>query len=323
MPQSPIEIQNAIALLRRGEVVAIPTETVYGLAGDVFNEAAIQKIFAIKKRPFFDPLIVHVASREDVNKLVDNVPKVAEVLMQTFWPGPLTLVLPKKKQVSQLVTSGLDTVGVRMPKHPTTLAIIKELGSPLAAPSANIFGHTSPTTAEHVREEFANAVQVVDGGNCAIGLESTVIGFAPISDGEHDIIIYRPGAVTAEMLRVAMFRNNFKGSVREKESQVAPGHLQHHYMPKIPLVIVKPGTDPQSLAVMLCEKFALQQWRPVNLILSSEPVLAARQLYAKMRECAESGATVILVEKNPHKVGDLWAAIWNRLEKAASLNFAV
>lgn len=316
MPRPPsTEIQKAVDLLRQGEVIGMPTETVYGLAGDVFNESAVQKIFSTKQRPFFDPLIVHVANAEDVHKLVEDVPAAAQVLMKNFWPGPLTLILPKKSSVSDLVTSGLTTVGVRMPNHPVARELIQLFGSPLAAPSANLFGRTSPTTAKHVQDEFKHSVFVLDGGPSEIGLESTVVGF------ENDtILIYRPGAVTAQMARVALVRAGISFEVLEKESNVAPGHLQHHYMPSIPLIIVKAGADISEVENAARPTLKLSEWRPANLNLHSDPVIAARELYSGLRRCSESGANVIVVEKSQRTENELWFAIWNRLEKAASLS---
>jgi L-threonylcarbamoyladenylate synthase len=188
------------------------------------------------------------------------------------------------------------------------LALIRAAGSPLAAPSANLFGRTSPTTAAHVRGEFGSDVFVLDGGASDVGLESTVAGFTASADGSHDVVVYRPGAVTADMIRGVLKREGVSGSVSALESNVAPGHLEHHYMPKIPLIIVAEGSDLSALGV-----------RPVKMVLSKDPVIAARELYAKMREIAESGASEIIIEK-PKAIAshDLWVAIWNRLEKAAS-----
>lgn len=311
------DIQNAVALLKKGDVIGLPTETVYGLAGDVFNESAVHKIFAIKQRPFFDPLIVHVAAIEDVNKLVENVPEGARVLMRAFWPGPLTLILPKKKVVSDLVTSGLTTVGVRWPNHPVAQAVIREFGSPLAAPSANLFGRTSPTTAKHVRDEFGGAVTVIDGGPCAVGLESTVVSVTTRETGT-EVLIHRPGAVTAQMIRAAFLRAGQTADVREQESEVAPGHLKHHYMPKIPLIIVPEAFAIEGGAATLTDKLKLPAWRPVELKLHPQPELAARKLYSDLRDIEMSGATLIYVRRPYVIPSELWAAVWNRLEKAAS-----
>jgi tRNA threonylcarbamoyl adenosine modification protein (Sua5/YciO/YrdC/YwlC family) len=190
--------QAAADLLRKGEVVAIPTETVYGLAANAYNEAAVLKIFQAKQRPAFDPLIVHVHSLDQVKEVVSfselkrkDTRKEAEALMAKFWPGPLTLVLPKSDRVPDLVTSGLDTVAVRMPAHPMALELLRSLDFPLAAPSANPFGYVSPTTAQHVADQLGEKIPyILDGGPCTVGVESTIIGWE--SDAEQ-WVLYRPG----------------------------------------------------------------------------------------------------------------------------------
>ncbi len=190
-------IQTATHLLRKGGLVAFPTETVYGLGADAFNAKAVAKIFEVKKRPSFDPIIVHVASIDQACRLWKHVPKPAQLLMKTFWPGPLTLVLPKKKIIPDIVTAGLDTVAVRMPNHPVALELIRCLGHPIAAPSANLFGRTSPTTAQAVRENLGKKVDLIlDGGPCAVGLESTVVKIK----GDK-IILLRPGGISVEEIK--------------------------------------------------------------------------------------------------------------------------
>lgn len=185
------DVREAARLLAAGGLVAIPTETVYGLAANAFDEAAVLKVFAAKQRPAFDPLIVHVHSLEQVREVVRELPPEAEALMRSFWPGPLTLVLPKQPRIPDLVTSGLDTVGVRMPAHPLTQELLRALPFPLAAPSANPFGYVSPTTAQHVLDQLGERIPyILDGGPCTIGVESTIIGWErdgqePASVSEH------------------------------------------------------------------------------------------------------------------------------------------
>lgn len=338
----PSSFQNALDRLRAGDAVAIPTETVYGLAADISQPTAIEKIFALKKRPFFDPLIVHVSSREQVAELVEEIPPVIGELMDAFWPGPITFVLPKKKSVNDKITSGLDTVGVRMPNHPVALELIKQLGSPVAAPSANLFGQTSPTQASHVRDEFGDDVFVLDGGPCLIGVESTVVGFRAPVEGlckettlPGEIIIYRPGGVTKEEIeRVLVSR---KASLEDddapafrvvvEQSPVAPGHLKHHYMPKIPLVMIQNPVSDNSLELSAVQRAQIERelklapgdWKPVEMKLQSDANLAARDLYSELRRCGESGASLILLHRSSDKDSGLWSAIWNRLEKAATL----
>ncbi|MEO9890018.1 L-threonylcarbamoyladenylate synthase, partial [Nonlabens ulvanivorans] len=172
------DILKAAEILKREELVAIPTETVYGLAGNIYSETAIKKIFEMKKRPFFNPLIVHIHSMEQVMELAVNFPDKAKELAQAFWPGSLTLILPKKNEVPDLITARKDTVGIRMPQHELTLELLRNLDFPVAAPSANPFTHISPTTAQHVKNYFDGSLEMVlDGGNCENGIESTIIGF--------------------------------------------------------------------------------------------------------------------------------------------------
>ncbi|MCB0778636.1 MAG: threonylcarbamoyl-AMP synthase, partial [Flavobacteriales bacterium] len=185
------DLAAAAGLLREGGVVAVPTETVYGLAANAFDPAAVLQVFAIKERPSFDPLIVHIGERREVDRVVRELPPGAQALMDAFWPGPLTLVLPRDPQVPDVVTSGLDTVGVRMPAHPMLRELLGRLDFPLAAPSANPFGYVSPTTAQHVADQLGERVPyILDGGPCVVGVESTILGY---EDGRW--MLYRPGGI--------------------------------------------------------------------------------------------------------------------------------
>ncbi len=311
--QQQEEIDKAISNLKSGNVVGLPTETVYGLAANVFDQSAVQKIFETKKRPFFDPLIVHISHLSQLKSVVSEFSDLPQFLAERFWPGPLTMVLPKGAKITGLVTSGLETVGVRFPKHTMAQKIISGLGFPVAAPSANLFGKTSPTTAEHVRSEFGDKVFVVDGGPCEVGLESTVIGF----DENYQIVkIHRPGAITNKDLEVALNDFSRQVYVTYEESKVAPGHLKHHYMPTLPLVILeKESLDENKIATLL----KIEKKSGVELKLSSDPVLAARELYVKLRECSQMDVGFIYVFKNESQINELWTAIWDRLSKASSL----
>lgn len=307
-------IQDVCEALRRGNLAAIPTETVYGLAGDVFNDIAVEQIFVMKKRPFFDPLIVHVASVEQAKSVVSAWPDTAAILAKAFWPGPLTMVLPKAPAISDLVTSGLPSVGVRMPKHPMTLEVIEKLGKPIAAPSANQFKKSSPTTAEHVVDEFPQTdLLILDGGPSDVGLESTVIGIHE-SDSHCEIEIYRLGAVTERDIRKVL------GDVKitQKSSAAAPGQLGHHYMPKIPLVIFKDRAQVDDSAIQ--KKLTFKTY--VDLELNPNPVIAARELYAKLRECSRSQREFIRVFRDQGQGDQLWDAIWDRLTRAATFDFS-
>lgn len=323
-----ISTQHAIQLLSQGEVFAIPTETVYGLAADITQPQAIEKIFSTKRRPFFDPLIVHICDLHQLDDVIDEalakaLPPLIQKLAEQFWPGPLTMVLPKNQNLNPMITSGLDTVGVRMPKHKMALEIIRELKHPLAAPSANLFGQTSPTSAEHVIAEFSGRVPVVDGGPCEVGVESTVIGF---NDSFSEIRIYRPGAITQQQLERLAPTIYMNTPVAD-----APGQLKHHYMPAIPLVVLKSKThlsvdEYQSLKL----KLNIDPLQPSWLNLPNNPTSAARWLYANLRLSAErKGANCILYfdqfaqNKNlPDHINansDLTVAIQDRLYKAATL----
>lgn len=312
------EITKAVEILRSGGVVGMPTETVYGLAADIKNPKGIDNIFITKKRPFFDPLIVHIAHLLQTKTVVREFPDLAQFLAEKFWPGPLTMILPKFKGVNPKITSGLETVGVRFTKHPIAQKLIHRLGNPIAAPSANMFGKTSPTSAEHVRKEFGGGnVFVLEGGESEFGLESTVVGF----DANYlNLKIYRPGSVTKEMLSEALMDYVKPIPIFEEQSPVSPGHLKHHYMPGIPLMILgdQEIEDPK-LKDQVKLKLKLTEFKPIELVLHNDPTIAARELYQNLRRCAETGANVIFVREKAEYQDNLWTAIWDRLKKAASL----
>ena len=229
---SPEAISRAAGLLRAGEVIGLPTETVYGLAGDALNPAALARIFEMKHRPLFDPLIVHAAEAESAWKLAAEVPDLARRLAVKFWPGPLTLVLRKDELVPDLATSGLPSVALRVPAHPVAQALLRAFGGPLAAPSANRFGRISPTDAEAVSAELGEAVPLIlDGGPCGIGLESTVLDLT----GEKPLLL-RAGGVAPEEIEAITGPMERARAVDEKPA--APGQLRHHYAPRKPLRLV-------------------------------------------------------------------------------------
>lgn len=317
---------DAVSLLRAGGVVAIPTETVYGLAADITNSQAIEKIFITKQRPFFDPLIVHIAELAQMKSVIAEgiaLPPLVENLAHEFWPGPLTMVLPKNKKLNSMITSGLETVGVRMPKHALTLQLIRDLGQPLAAPSANRFGRSSPTCADHVASEFGDSVPILDGGPCEVGIESTVIGF---NRDFSKIQIYRPGAITQIMLRKFAPTETIISPV-----MASPGQLLHHYMPDLPLVLLKSNLHlTVDLYELIRSTLNLEYLHPSWMTLTDDPTLAARQLYSRLREAAQkdSANCIILARtvKKPYRASDpdtsnaeLEQAISDRLNKAATL----
>jgi L-threonylcarbamoyladenylate synthase len=292
------DIQKAVQLLTNEELVAIPTETVYGLAGNIFSEKAIKSIFYTKKRPFFNPLIVHIASIDSLNDIVTHIPEKAKLLAATFWPGSMTLVLKKSQLIPDIITAGKDTVAVRIPNHPVTLALLKKLPFPLAAPSANPFGSISPTKPTHVENYFKNNIKMVlDGGSCANGIESTIIGF------ENDApIIYRLGALAIEDIEAVVGKISIKN--KKEENLDAPGMLARHYAPKTSTILV---TDVASEVKkysgkkigILVFKSSLNDKNITEIVLSKEGSLkeAAARLYAAMHNLDTKNLDIIIAER--------------------------
>jgi L-threonylcarbamoyladenylate synthase len=240
LPATPESIARATALLRSGGVVAFPTETVYGLGALVWDSPAVARIFEIKRRPAFDPLIVHVHDRETLDRVAQRIPEAAEALIERFWPGALTLVLPKRPRVPGLVTAGLSSVAVRMPSHPTARAILRGVGDPLAAPSANPFGSLSPTRAAHVSRALGASVDlIIDGGPSQLGIESTIVAFEPRP------VLLRPGAIPVEDIEAAI-GPLARASSSSRVPPSAPGQLPVHYAPRTPLRVIEPGCVPAA-----------------------------------------------------------------------------
>lgn len=305
-------IQQAKEFLERGGLVGIPTETVYGLAANGLDATAVLSIFEAKKRPSFDPLILH-STKDKIFQWAKEVPESAQRLADAFWPGPLTLVLPKSDDVPFEVTSGLDTVGLRVPQHDLTLDLLSQIDFPLAAPSANPFGYISPTKAEHVEQQLGDAVSyVLDGGACQVGIESTIIGF---EDGQP--VMYRLGGLTQQEIE------NIIGPIRTHINQAsnpkAPGMIAVHYAPKKPLLLVedfKQVTDDEQTAYMLFgEKLDVDSNRLFFLSEKGDYYEAAAKLYALMRELDQAPYTRIVTKKLPNKL--LGPAINDRLFRAS------
>jgi L-threonylcarbamoyladenylate synthase len=309
-------IDEAAEILKKNGIVAIPTETVYGLAGNALSEIAVAKIFAAKERPFFDPLIVHITEFNELENLAVKIPQNAKLLAENFWPGPLTLVLPKKEKVPNLTTGGLSTVAVRIPKKQITRDLIKLAGFPLAAPSANMFQHLSPTSAEHVVEQLSGRIDgIVNGGACEVGIESTVVGF------ENDIpVIYRPGAVTAEMMgdclglgtRDIGYENNFQFKLS------SPGLLKKHYSPNTPLCLELPNEIPPSSGLLAFGKLptnANDFAKILNLSENANTTEAAANLYGMLHKLDSCGLNRIFVMLLPET--GLGNAVNDRLIKAS------
>jgi L-threonylcarbamoyladenylate synthase len=304
-------IDKAVKILKNDGVVAIPTETVYGLAASITSDVGLNKIFSTKERPFFDPLIVHVNSKDMAKSLTIEWTDVCDKLADAFWPGPMTMVLKKdSKKVSDLITSGLDSVGLRIPNHKLALDLISKVNIPLAAPSANKFKKTSPTSASHVQDEFGGEVFVVDGGECSIGIESTVL-----SVKENSIEIYRPGMLTKEDIEKVLNDNSIE--VKYTQSPVAPGQLEHHYMPKIPIII---SWDNKLDEKQIQKKSILTN--PFTWKLDNNFEIIARKLYSEFRIAQDQNYSCIILEVNSdYTKDDKFRGILNRISKAKSLEF--
>lgn len=316
-----VTINEARELLLKGDVVAIPTETVYGLAGWIYSETGLRKIFSTKERPFFDPLIVHIDSITKAKMLTSEWTEVHEALAKACWPGPLTLIAKKHESINPLITSGLDSVGLRCPDHKETLALLSQIEGGLAAPSANKFGKTSPTQSAHVFHEFGNEVSILEGGPCQVGIESTVAGVEKATDG-WKILIYRPGFYTPVALQDILDKAQIKATVVYAESPVAPGQLKHHYMPNIPLVIVPFEFNWEKHHTILEKELGKTFQRPSHWKLAKEPAQASRELYQDLRRFSEEGFDIILIKREAHQTGDDWMGIWNRLSKAKTIEIA-
>ncbi|MDI1321794.1 MAG: L-threonylcarbamoyladenylate synthase [Algoriphagus sp.] len=319
MAQKGQDIRLAANFLKEGKLVAIPTETVYGLAGNALNPAAVASIFETKNRPSFDPLIIHVSGIGLVEKYTEDFPKPLQKLAEKFWPGPLTLLLPRKNNIPDLVTSGLDRVAVRVPDHELTLALLASLDFPLAAPSANPFGYISPTTAEHVDAQLGGKIPyILDGGPCKVGLESTIVGM----EGE-EVIIYRLGGL--EISEIESIVGKVKIKDHSSSNPQAPGLLESHYAPRKPFILgdlneMIPGfqTRKVDFAVLSFTRQieGISGERQFFLSKNSDLKEAAANLFAAMRHLDESDAEVILAELMP-EVG-LGRAINDRLKRAAA-----
>ncbi len=309
------DILRAKEILDTSELIAIPTETVYGLAGNCLDAKAVSGIFEAKNRPYFDPLIAHFSSITQVKKYVKEFPEIAEKLAKKFWPGPLTLLLKKKEIIPDIVTSGLPTVAVRVPNHPLTLKLLRSLGYPVAAPSANPFGYVSPTEAFHVQAQLGEKIDyILDGGPCQIGIESTIVGF---EDGK--VIIHRLGGIPLEDIEEIAGKVELKPHSESKP--VAPGMLSSHYAPLTKILV---GDIDQLKSENLDKKIGIVSFakKYVNdndhqFVLSEDGDLkeAAANLFYALRKLDEMNLEVILAELAPeHGLG---RAINDRLKRAA------
>ncbi len=310
------DISKAIQLLTAEDIVAIPTETVYGLAGNIYSDKAIKSIFETKKRPFFNPLIVHISSVDYLSEIVEYIPEKAKLLAESFWPGPITLVLKKKDTIPDIITAGKDTVAVRVPNHPVALALLKQLPFPLAAPSANPFSSISPTTAEHVETYFKDNIKMVlDGGACKSGIESTIIGFE-----NDDPIIYRLGSTSIEAIEAVVGKIEIKNKKEVRPD--APGMLERHYAPKTKTILtdniehaINLNTDKRIGLLVFSSEFESEEIK-TQIVLSKDGNMeeAASKLYDALLRLDKQQLDIIIAEKFPDY--GLGKSINDRLERA-------
>ena len=321
------DIDSAVALLRAGEVVAFPTETVYGLGADARNPRALSKIFALKGRPTDHPLILHLASVDELPQWVAEVPRAAVLLAEHFWPGPLTLVLPRAATVPRELTGGQDSVAVRVPRHPVARALLRAFGGGVAAPSANRYGRISPTSAAHVREEFPQGVQILEGDDCEVGLESTILSLL-----ESPPRLLRPGVIGQSELE-AVIGPVVSGT--QADTPRVPGSMAQHYAPLTPVALVRAADLPALIEAYNSRGEAvavLARTPPVTTTLAAcaaapayvrywvaaPPTAAAygHDLYANLRLLDKQGAARILIEEVPDSAE--WDAVRDRLTRAAA-----
>lgn len=310
------DILKAATLLNENEVIGLPTETVYGLAANAYSETAIAKIFSIKKRPTFNPLIVHIKNIAQLDEIAQEIPDLAYELAQKFWPGPLTLILKKKAHISNLITANKDTVAIRMPNHPVALELLNHLNFPLVAPSANPYTAISPTKASHVHNYFPNDVKLVlEGGTCTAGVESTIIGFE-----NEETIVYRLGALALEDIQ------NITGTIRilnkNNKTPIAPGMTLKHYAPKTSIVLTENVAEtidfhfPKKIGLVLFNTPQPNIDSSYQIILSPESNLkeAAANLYNALHQLDNMDLDIIIAERFPeHGLGN---TINDRLERA-------
>jgi L-threonylcarbamoyladenylate synthase len=327
----PAAIARAAEVIQRGGLVAFPTETVYGLGAHALNPTAVRRIFEAKGRPSTDPLIVHVAHLDQVAPLLASQPALVDLLARRFWPGPLTIVLPRSPLVPDDVTAGLETVAIRIPAHPIARALLEAAGLPIAAPSANLFSRPSPTRAAHVLDDLDGRIEMIlDGGPTTVGIESTVLDLSgPVPT------ILRPGAVTPEMLLevVPAVELRASGKVGADEAMRSPGLLEKHYSPRAPLTLYE-GEAPavlkrltadahahaargQTVGIVLADEDHLDGGRIVRLGPEREPATVALRLYSALRNLDEAGIDLILVRGFAADTG-LGLAIQDRLRRAAA-----
>lgn len=311
------DIETAVALLNSNQVIAIPTETVYGLAGNALNTSTVEKIYQIKNRPLKNPLILHLGDTSELNKYVKNIPALAEKLVEHFCPGPLTLLLPKKDIIPDIVTAGLQNAAVRFPNHPTALALLRKLSFPLAAPSANPFGYISPTSAEDVKRILSDKIDyILDGGICQKGIESTIIGFQ-----NNQPVLYRHGSVSID--EIESVAGKLIIAAKNETNPGAPGMLSKHYAPHTKTFLTNDVNDlinkfsEKKIGLLLFQDNIADTTVLQREILSpsGDPEEAASNLYAALHRLDKCNLDVIIAERFPDK--GLGKTINDRLERAS------
>lgn len=322
-----LDLDGAAQLLKAGHVVAIPTETVYGLAADISQDHALENVFALKSRPLNHPLIIHIAQPLRLQDYAINIPEYVYQLTDHFWPGPLTVVLQKSAKVSDIVTGGQSSVAIRMPSHPLALKLIELVGAPLAAPSANRFGHISPTQPAHVISEFGEKVPVLEGGECDVGIESTIIDATSHSCCK----ILRSGMITPESIQNVL-GSEIQIMAQQKDSKQVPGALKHHYEPSKPTFLIKNQAEIDQLINQYQQSICLLQVskqydrRPLKqrIMMPINSEAYAKAYYRSLREADSSSAQVIAIEAPPEQDSQ-WHAIWDRIQRstARTANFCL
>ena len=314
-------VAQAAAQIRAGELVAFPTETVYGLGADASNDAAVAKIFAAKGRPADHPLIVHIASQTQVLDYASSLPPFAERLIKAFWPGPLTVILPRKPGVATAAAGGQNSIGLRCPAHPLALEFLKACNTGVAGPSANKFGRVSPTTAQHVAQEFGDTLMVVDGGPCTVGIESSIVD---CTRGQP--VLLRPGVLTREQLSAACGQPVLSADHQPDNSPRAPGTLESHYAPnaKVRLMDAKAiqtaldllGADAAHIAVYARSIVRIRSSQVLYRRMPDDALATAEQLFAVLRDFDAQGVKLIWIEPVPE--ASEWDGVRDRLARAAS-----
>ncbi len=311
--KAEVNFKTALSLLLKGEVVALPTETVYGLAGRIDRKKTLEKIFSIKNRPHSDPLIVHCYNTKQALQYASGDISLIKKLFIFFSPGPLTVIANKNKKILPLITGKRNTVALRIPQHFLMRKILRELPVPLAAPSANLYGKVSPVSANHVLSSFNNTIPVLNGGECEKGLESTIV-FPDIH--KKKIFILRPGIITKEQLESFLKKKKSDFIVENKKDVSQPGGQKSHYKPKAPLYIIESPKTKKELETFLLKKFPNKKIK--KLRLESSPQKTGRLLYKRLRQLSDEEKVLIFVHKTKRHKGGLWDTVWNRLEKASS-----